>query len=181
MRQKFSYGFTLIEMIFVMALFSFMMLALTQFFLGSSRIYSSQNAELDVNMSARSALDDIDAYVRQATQVTDSYTIYATGATTLILQVQSINGANQLISGSYDHVVIYLVGSTLYREIFPDAGSSRQDGARVIGSNISTLNFTYDNASLPLVTTVTTDLTVTKDLNRDVQEIIISSKSRLRN
>lgn len=176
-----SDGFTLVEMLVVVALLGALMLVLTEFFLGSNRVYQTQSAELGVNMSARTALDDIDIYVRQATQVVSSFGSYATGPSQLILQVQSVNSSGQLVPGEYDHVVFHLNGQTLYRDITPSSASAREAGSKAIGTDIQSLNFTYDNASLPQVSAVTTDLTVSKNMGRDTQRIVISSKARIRN
>jgi prepilin-type N-terminal cleavage/methylation domain-containing protein len=178
---KLSRGFTLIEVVIVVALTGIIMVVLTEFFFTTNQIYKSQNAELGVNMSARASLDDIDAYVKQATQVVDTYSTYSTGPTALILEIQSIDGSGQLIPGVYDKVVYYMTGNSLFREIFPDPASSRLPGGKLLGRYISTLEFTYDNASMPQVSVVTINMTIAESAGRETRDITISSKSRLRN
>jgi prepilin-type N-terminal cleavage/methylation domain-containing protein len=176
-----SDGFTLMEMVVSIALIGLLMVALTQFFLGSTQIYRTQNAELDINMTGRTALDDVDNYVRQAVQVQSTYLTYATDEETLILSIPSISSSSQILAGHFDTVVYYLVGTSLYREVVPDSLSSRLAGTRLVGSYISLLTFTYDNLDLAQVKTVGTSLFLSKEAGRQVQSMTVTSKARLRN
>ncbi len=174
-------GFTLMEAVLVVALFGILMVAITEFFFGSNQIYQTQNAELGINYSARQALDDIDTFVRQAVQVVGTFGTYNSGPTTLILEVQSVNSSNQLIPGVYDTILFNLSGSSLYREIFPGLGSVRPAGMRLIGSDISSLAFTYNDANFAQVDLVSTSMDIIKTSGRSTQVITISSQSHLRN
>lgn len=150
-------------------------------FIGQNRIYNIETAELNITSDARSSLDDIDAYVRQANRVADSYTIYTTGSQTMVLQVQSINPSNSLIPATYDYVVFYLTGDDLFRQIFPNVLSSRLASTKKLASNVSAFALTYNNASFPLVDEVITDLTLQQAAGAQTRTITISSKSILRN
>jgi hypothetical protein len=110
----------------------------------------------------------------------NTYGAFTTGAAELVVSVQSVNASNQLIPGTFDTVVFYMNGTSMYREVFPDAASSRLEGTKLLGTDISSLAFTYDNVNLAAVTLVTTDITVVKQ-TREARDITVSSKSRLRN
>lgn len=174
-------GFTLIEVIIVIFMVGMGMLVLTSLFLNQNQVYQSQTAELTVTADARFALDEIDSSVRAADIVATSYSSYTTGTQVLVLQLPSINASNQIISATYDYFVYYLSGSSLLRQIFPNAASSRQASTKKMASNVTGLVFTYDNASMALVQQVTTDLTVQQSGGRYSRSISLSSKSKLRN
>lgn len=174
-------GFTLIELIVVIALVGVVSYVLVDMFLGQHKIYKTQTAELNITNDARATLDDIDAYVRSARQVLATYSSYNTGTQILVLEVQSINASNQLIAGTYDTVVFYLTGSNFYRQIFPAASSIRPAGTKKLASNVTGLAFSFNNADPTLATQVTTDLTLQESAGQQTRSITASSKSYLRN
>src|SRR5689334_16825309 len=112
-------GFTLVEILIVVALVAVSSMVLADMFIGHNRLYRTQTAELNVTGDARTSLDDIDGYVRQANRTLDSYSTYIAGSEVLILQIQSINSSNQLIAGTFDYVVYYLDSGSFYRQVFP--------------------------------------------------------------
>lgn len=174
-------GFTLIEVLVVVAIFAVCAVVLTSLFIGQNRIYKTETAELNVTSDARAALDDIDNFVRAATRTMDTYSTYTAGSQVLILQIQSINASNQLLPGVYDYAVYYLTGNDLFREIFPDPSSARPAQLKKLASNVTGLVFTYNNLDLALVTQVTTDLTIQENAGVQIRSITLSSKARLRN
>ncbi|HYC29162.1 MAG TPA: prepilin-type N-terminal cleavage/methylation domain-containing protein [Chitinophagaceae bacterium] len=179
--MKKQQGFTLMEAVIVVALLGFLMVVITQFFLGSNRIYQNQTAELGVNFSARSALDDIDAQVRQASQTLGTYDIHTAGPDVLILEIPAVNASNQLVPAAYDHIVYYMNGTNLMKQVYGDPASVRQSQLRSIGQNISTVNFTYNHADYAQVTQVDTSLNISSSAGLDTRTLNISSKSYIRN
>jgi prepilin-type N-terminal cleavage/methylation domain-containing protein len=180
-QAKYGFGFTLVELVIVVALVGVLSLVVTGLFIGQNRIYKTQTAELGVNAGARNALDDIDFFVRTSSGTLASYSSFTAGSDTLILQVQSINASEQLIPGSSDFVVFYLSGEDLIREIFPDALSTRPSGTKKLASYVTGLVITYDNMDYSLVTQIDTDLTIQEDAKFQTRSITASSKSRIRN
>jgi len=174
-------GFSMIEAIIVVALVVVLSIVIVNLFIGQNRIYKTQTAELSVNAGARNSLDDIDSFVRASTTALGSYSTFTAGSQILILQVQSVDAMDTLIAGSLDHVVYYLSGTDLIREIFPDALSVRASGTKQLARNVTGLAFTYNNGSFALVTVVDTDLTIQEDAQVQSRSITVSSKSRIRN
>jgi prepilin-type N-terminal cleavage/methylation domain-containing protein len=177
-RQK---GFTLIEMVLVIVLVAICGWVAVDMFIGQNRIYKVQTAELNVTSDARGALDDVDNHVRAANRVLDDYTTYSSGPTELVLQIISVDASNEIIPATFDNVVFYLDGTNFFREVFPNALSSRAAGTKKLASNVNSLLFTYNDISFPLVTAVTTDMTIQEDAGIQTRSITISSKSTLRN
>jgi prepilin-type N-terminal cleavage/methylation domain-containing protein len=180
-RNKKSLGFTLIELLVVIVMIAALMLVLVNLFLGQNKIYRTQTAELNVTSSARSALDDIDFFVRSADVVAASNGGYSTGAQILVLQIPSINAQSQIITATFDYVVFYLTGTDFFRQIFANAASTRPSGTKLLGRNVTGLAFTYNNMNYALVTEVTTDMTIQESATYQDRAITISSKSKLRN
>ena len=178
MRQR---AFSLIEIVIVIAIVGVCGLVIADLFIGHNRLYKTETAELNITGDARESLDDVDNFVRLANRTLSSYSTYTAGPQVLILQIQSINASNQLIAGTYDNVVYYMVGSNFFRQIFPDAASSRIATTKKLGSNVNSLVFTYNNVNYTLVTQVTTDLTVQENAGLQSRAITLSSKSKLRN
>jgi len=176
-----SQGFTLLEIIMVILFVAIIGLVGSELFIGQNRVYKIETAELNINANARLALDDIDNYVRLANRTLDSYSIYTAGSQILILKIQSVNASDQLLPAVYDYVVFYLSSSDLYREVFPDAASSRTAVTKRLASNVNSLNFSYNNVDYSLVKEVTTDLTLQEDAGIQNRAITISTKSILRN
>jgi len=177
MMQK---GFTLVEVLVAVVLVLICGGIVAQLFIGHNRLYRVETAELNITNDARVALDDIDNYVLQANRVLASYSTFTSDAQTLILQIQSVNAANALIAG-YDNVVFYLDNGSLYREVFPNGLSARPAGIKKLASNVNDLEFTYNNASFPLVTSVATDISLQEDAGVQTRAITVSSQALLRN
>ncbi len=174
-------GFTLIEVVIVVALVGVASIILSNLFIGQNRLYRSETAELNVTGDARAALDDLDNYLRQANRTLASYSSFTAGSEVLILQIQSVDGSNRLVAGTFDNVVYYLSEGSLIRQVFPNALSSRPAAAKKLASNVTGLNFTYNNTDYAQVTEVQTDLTISENAGLQTRSITISSKAKLRN
>ena len=174
-------GFTLIEVVVVIAIFAVCAVVLASLFIGQNRIYKVETAELNVTSDARNALDDIDNYTRLANRTLASYSSYSAGSQVLILKIQSVNASNQLLPTAFDYVVYSLTGSDFSRQIFPDATSARLAQTKKLASKVNSLAFTLNNADFALVTQVATDITVEENAGVQNRAITLSSKARLRN
>jgi prepilin-type N-terminal cleavage/methylation domain-containing protein len=173
-------GFTLIELVVVIALVAITSLVLLDLFIGHNRLYQTQTSELNVTGDARTALDDISAFVRSANRAQAVYSSFTADSQVLILQIQSVNASNQLIPATFDYAVFYLSSGNLLREVFPDATSTRAGGVKELANNVVDLEFTYNNVDFTQVTEVSTDITVEEDAGIQNRSITLSSQARLR-
>lgn len=180
-------GFTVIELVVVLPIAVACMAFLGYIFYFQYWVFNAQSAELAITYDARQSLDSINQYIRQSYRVASSYSTYTTGAQTLVLQLQSINASSQPISGSYDYVVVYLSGTNLYLQVFPNASSTRTASTKKIASDINTssFGFTYNNATYSAVTKVTTTMAITATVKNQIssqtRSITVSSEAKLRN
>ncbi len=182
-RKRSNQGFSIVELLIVLGLFAILAFFLSYIGIFNFQAYNSQTAELTIASDARTALDDIDNYTRQANRVISSYSSYTTNSKTLILQIPSIDSSGQVINNTYDIVVFYLTGSDLFRRVFPAQGSSRLSSIKNLANGVdaNSFSFSYDNADYSLVKEVTTSLTIVKNAGTQVKSITISSQSKLRN
>ncbi len=181
--NKNSAGFTVVEMVVVVAFVAVFAFILSYLAIFQFTIYNTQTANLTIAADARTATDEVDTYVRQAHRIATSYSTYSTGTQALVLQIPSIDGSGQAISATYDTVVFYLTGTDFYRQLFPDAASSRVASTKKLAANIDTANFsfTYNNASLSLATQVTTNIAIKQAVGAQTKSISFSSQATLRN
>lgn len=151
-------GFSIIEAIFASAILIFVLGAFAVLYINFSKFYNRQQAEINIGNSAREAVKELQSAVLQADQIAASHTFsgtaYSTDQDTLVLEIPSVDGSGDIVSGKHDYVVFYLTGNNLYRLIDADAASNRSSGQNQISDAVSALTFTYNNPNLALATKI---------------------------
>jgi len=159
MRQS---GFTLIETVIALGLFIVLLFAFLQIFEGTQQIFLTQQNVTDVAGSASLLMTDITAAAAQADQVLSSYTFsgttYSTNAATLVLELPTVNSSGNIVSGAHDYIAFYSSAGNAYEIASADPSSARQSGTKKLSDALSSMAFTYDNATYSLVTSVDTDI-----------------------
>jgi hypothetical protein len=154
--------FSLTETVIATAILIFILVALIVLYNNYLKSFNNQQARIAMESSARETVKELQSAALQADQIVTSHsfsgTTYTTGAHTVVLELPSIDGSGNIVSGKFDYVVFYLTGKNLYRRIQVDAASSRPSGLNKISDVVSTLSFTYDNADLSKATKIDTDL-----------------------
>jgi len=160
-RQK-ERGFSIIEAIFASAILIFVLGAFVVLYTNFSKFYNRQQAEINIGNSARESVKELQSSILQADQIAASHTFsgttYSTDQDTLVLEIPSIDGSGNIVSGKYDYIAFYLTGNNLYRLIDADAASSRSSGQNKISDAVSALTFTYNNPNLTLASKVDVNL-----------------------
>jgi type II secretory pathway pseudopilin PulG len=155
-------GFSLVEIIFAVVIFIFILAALVFIYVNYSKFYNRQQAELKIGDSAREAAKELQADALQGDQIVANHSFsgvtYTTGQHALVLELPSMNATGEIVSDKHDYVVFYLSGKNLYRLVQIDAASSRAQGLNKISDSVSSLNFTYNNPNLTQATKIDTDL-----------------------
>ncbi len=185
LKQKQSKGFTLVELVVVVTLSSMILLAMFGLFDWHGKIYSSQQSKVLVVSTARNSMNEIKNYIALASRVLASQVIsgttYTSGASTMVLQLPSINSSDTVIPNTYDYVVFYLSGTKLYEKISANASSARTSRTKVLSEVATVLTFTYDNADFPSVRSVTASLQTQSTYNKSTSVNNISENIFLRN
>ena len=155
-------GFTLVETVIVIALTLMVALALATLYGNFINLSADNNAIMSTASGARSVIAETENLVSPADQVLAEHTFsdstYASGTTTLVLELPSIDSTGASISGKYDYAVLYLTGSTTMRLLAPDAASSRVAGTKELSTAVNALSFAYDNVDFTKVREITVDV-----------------------
>ncbi|GAC1413688.1 MAG: hypothetical protein NVSMB66_6100 [Candidatus Doudnabacteria bacterium] len=163
MKQK---GFTLIEIIIVMALLITVIGGVLELFISHNKIFSYQNALIKASGSARTTMNEISQDALQSYRIVGSQTVngtsYTSGASTVIFQIPSFNASGTVISNTYDYAVFSLNGNTLNEDFQAGTGSVRPTVTKTLSTSVTAFNISYDNASWPLVKKVTVGLTTSE-------------------
>jgi len=116
-------GFSLIEMMVVVAILGLIVLGLVTFFTGGTKSWVAGQSQLEAQRNARQAMDRMVREIRHGEAVT-------TGTTTSITVTIPALGSESAYNVTYN-----LIGATINR-----------DGNPLI-NNVKTLNFTYPDVS----------------------------------
>lgn len=159
-------GFTLAEVLIVVALFAILTSVAAGVFIYHNRFYDKEAAEIFSVNETREAADRIDELGRAATEFVSSYVYssvtYSLGPVMLVLKLPAIDGAGNIVSGQYDYAIISRnPGEANKLELIIDAAavSSRKDRLLLLSDKLTAINFTYDSADPGLARTVTYEIT----------------------
>ena len=184
-RKRPRAGFTLIETLIVIFLFTVVMAAVLQLYLNFNKTYLLQNASINNSYSAGSIVNEFQHLGLQADAVIASRTFsgntYTTGASTLILELPSINSSGDVVSGTHDYAVLYLASSSAYRILEASASSARVSGSKLLSNAVNALTFTYGNATPSLSTRVSIDIQTQSVVKQQTLQTHLIQQVYLRN
>ncbi len=184
-------GLTLVELIAGLGIIGFVIVMFASVYIAHTRLFSSQNTQIEVASQNRLAVDEMVNQIRESEAVVASClgcSPDATGANTLIIQLWplDINGDPTEPTTGNDYIIYKRGGSDntkLIKKIVPDTSSSRQSSEKIIASYISELTFTYepDNNDPPTATSVTVSVTTEGQSGAKTLTSTQSVKAVLRN
>lgn len=155
-------GFTIIEVIIVVAISSVLMLGLLGTFDWQNKVYNLEQAEVLSTGSARVAMNNITTNLAQGLGIVASRTVggtnYTTGVSTVIVQIPSYNSSGTLLANTYDYVVYTLSGSNLEQVVELGANSDRPLVTKRLSDKVETFALSYNNANATLASQVTVNL-----------------------
>jgi uncharacterized protein with LGFP repeats len=177
--------FSLAEAVISVAVVIYIMVAFLVIYSNYNKFFNRQQAQIEIGNSAREAVKELQSAALQASQIKSSQVIsgttYTTGVHTVVLELSSIDGAGNIISGKFDYAVFYLTGNDLYRRIQVDAASSRHSSLNKLSDSVSTLTFTYDNPNLTLAAKIDTDMQLQATSGKDTLSYHLYQEIYLRN
>ena len=157
-----SSGFTLIETVIFVAIFSILTLALFNIFAVYGTLYTADKLQFTTVNDTRTPLNELAATVAQAHRVMNSQTIngtdYQTNTTTLVVQLPSITLDGSIVENTWDYAVFFTSSTNLYRLSAPNAASARPAGQKILGDSIVSIVFTFDSADFSLVHKVSVNI-----------------------
>lgn len=178
-------GFTLIEVVIVVALTAILMSAAAYLYVNFGTAYRFLDTSLTVTRGAASIVEETREAGMQATHFAASHdfsgTTYTSGTTTAIFELPSIDASGIVVGGSFDYIAIHASGTEAYRLIDADVGSVRDSGTKLLTETLAELSFTYDDPSIITATSVTVDATTTSSMYDQTTESHVRSHIYLRN
>lgn len=155
-------GFSFIEAIFASAILAFVLVAFVVVYINFFKFYNRQQAEMKLGDSARNAVKELQSSALQANQIVASHDFsgptFNTDQDTLVLELPSIDGSGNVVSGKYDYVVFYKTQENFYKLTEADAASSRASSLKQLSESVATLTFTYNNPDLAQANKIDTDI-----------------------
>lgn len=147
-------GLSLIEALTVIGIMVIMIVVVDQIFSANYDLLTRQLVRIENDNGATLAIRRIGELVRGATTVVASGdvngTTYASDASTLVLQMPSLDANGNIIAAQYDHIAVYR-DTTVTEKIMTDTetgtGSVRASGQHPLTDNNQVLTFSYDAAS----------------------------------
>lgn len=178
-------GFTLVETFIVVGISVVALVALTNLFLIFNSTYGNQQVFMAVAGSASTAMNAFEAAILPADQVLASHdfsgTVYSSSATTLVLELPSVDSSGNIIAGTKDYIAFYSSSATLYRLTQAGAGSIRASGLTQLSTTLNSLSFTYDNGDSTKVTSVTADIVTQARFKQQMVQGHLNEQLYLRN
>lgn len=179
-------GFSLTELILAAALFALISLLAGGVYIGQTRLFKTQNTEVELNQDARLILDEITNQVRQSQAVSQTCPgcSETSGPNVLILKIPSIDQSGALIANTFDYILYKKDASDpkkLIKKTIPDSLSSRPAAEKILSTVVAEINFTYDNADFTLVKSVSIDVRTQKIVGGATKFVNLSSRAILRN
>ena len=190
-----SKGISLIELLIVLAIMSFVLLALLSMYIAGQKYFFNQDTKADTIEDSRYPMDWMARDIKESTQVALNSVsgTYSTSANELVLEVPSVDTTRLIIDidTTFDYIIYRRNPQNpnrLERIIEADAASSRVSSTRVLADNVNALSFKFlDNLGLELTSNYdhseSVEIILTSQqsgLGRTFQEIL-NTKARLRN
>lgn len=178
-------GFSFIEAIFASAILAFVLVAFVVLYINFFKFYNRQQAEMKLGDSARNAVKELQNAALQADKIVASHsfsgTVYVTDQDTLVLEIPSIDGSGNVISGKHDYAVFYKTVENLYKLTEADAASSRPDSLKQLSESVVTLTFTCNNPDLAIANKIDMDIQMQTFLGVQVISYHLYQEIYLRN
>lgn len=174
--KKNKQGFSLLELIITMAIFSLISLVLVVIFIQTYETFYIQENQTQLQVETRYSLDTINNWVKKASSVISSYTppgetAYETSDSVIILQVAAIDEDQNIIADTYDYLIFQADPSNpseLQQIIYADESSDRTTGTRTIAHYLNSLSFSYfDSSNNQLIENFENSVFVTIELNSE--------------
>lgn len=148
-------GFTLAEILVIIALLLIIMVLGLGIFVSNNRFYENQTGKIALVNAFREAADRLAEYGREAINFETTYiyggTTYTSGPATVIFRLPGKDVSGNILSGVYDYAIVTMGQADPARlELIVDAdpASARPERNLLLTGRLTNLAFTYDNVSI---------------------------------
>lgn len=183
-------AFSLIEILIALSLLSVISLVLGYVFVSHFKLFNNVKSLVEVSSSNKLVLDELISQIREGEAIVSTCSgcgSFQTGSGTLILQLWPLDTNNvpfEPTSANYDYVIYSqdpAKSTNLLKKIIPDATSARVASTKVMASDISNLNFTYNNIDPTQANQITVNVQNSIQITGRVQTTSQQIKAVLRN
>lgn len=186
MKKFYDRGFTLLETMIVMAIFSAIITAIVFMFIGLSSVFDTQGSQIKVTNDARAIMHAVETHVREADQILASRSFsgvsYISSTSTIVFELPAITATGDIIAGIYDYAVVYATGTDAYMITEAGAGSTRIASTRHLASTTLSFLITYDNnVDYTLVRKVAVDVVTQATIRKKTARTHLHQQIYLRN
>lgn len=154
-------GSTLLEVSVSMSIAALVFLIVGGIFIAQGRYFAIEDAIAETQYNAFQVLDTVGLYATSARAVVSGRTIngtaYASGTSTVVLELPSIDAGGDVIASSYDYVALGVYGADPTRfvvDIDAATGSDRVDATRLPAALVETVIFRYNAVSATSATAI---------------------------
>ncbi len=151
-RLRAAAGLSLVEMMVVIGVMTFLLLIITQIFALNYDIFAKQSKRTDNEVGAILAAKTISQMARGALNVEASRTIggtlFTSSASQLVLKMPAVDASNNIIVNSFDYVAFYRSPTQTTKIMAVTeaaAGSVRKTNTRLITDYNTAMVFRYNN------------------------------------
>ena len=178
-------GFTFVELVVTLGISTLALIGLVNLFLVFNSVYGYQQILLATAGSAGAAMSTIEDSVLPASHVLTSHTFsgttYASGTSTLILELPAVDSSGNIVSDTKDYVAFSSSTTMLYRLTQASINSVRISGLKQLSTTLQSLTFTYNDNDFTKVTQVTVDLQTQAQFKEQTAQSTLHEQMRLRN
>lgn len=181
-------GFTMPEILVGLGIIGLIALLVATIFFAYFRLFSNQNTAIDLTSQNKLAIDEITNQIRQSQAVAANCCDGDTSdSNNLVLQLWPLDATGEPFDPGvtpHDYLVYRrepVNNTNLIKKTVPNVSSSRTGGTKIIASNVSDLQFTYDDPTPSLAGEVTVLISTTGTSGNKTQTVTQTTKAILRN
>lgn len=184
--RPFMRGFTLLEVVVVIAIAAIIFIALGALLVTQLNLYGTQDVALELSQNLNNVLRTMEETVGEARDTVPSRTfnsiLYTTDNDTLILSFPTIGSDSNPISGQSDYILFRLdINGNLYMEVEPSVGSRRARLVKRLASSVVKLNFIYMNNFSGSVNLIKIELILSRAVGQNLETASGATAIRFRN
>lgn len=183
--KKARRGFTLVEVLTVIAISIALLFVLTQTYVSYNQSFGYVMASTDATQSAAIIIKETSSAILQANAVLASRsfsgTTYTSGPSTLVLSIPSVDAFGNILTNKYDYVAFYSDGTAAYKKLEADPSSARVSSTRQLTSALQSLTFSYDSGDFGAVRKVEVNVSTQRQVKGQTASSQLKQQNYLRN
>ncbi|MEM3063153.1 MAG: hypothetical protein QW303_06400 [Nitrososphaerota archaeon] len=179
---------TIIELLIAVSLFALILTIISTISYNSIVNYKKQQLDIKISIDNKSTLDDIITTTRQSRGIANNIIIngknFVTSQNTIILLLPGIDSNGKFIPGITDYAIFYqdpVESNLLIKLVSATPPSVRGSFSQIKTTNLSSINFGYDNPDPQQAKIVTITIETSGSESGQTRSVVDTTKVKLRN